>query len=240
MTPGVSIHKRVLHYAYADTDALYRDFQISEDGYNEEQAAKNREQYGSNTRNGRAADTAVYRLRRAFINPFTIILFVLAGVSFITDVLLASNFSRNATTVLIILSMLLISGMIRLIQEMRTKHIADRLSRIIHSDVMVRRGGKWRGISSTELVVGDTIRLFAGNRVPADLRLTAANDLFVSQAVITGESAVLEKNAGRLSGHMVSSYAEYSNIVFMGSAVIGGTGEGVVLAVGEDAVYGGF
>ena len=240
MTPGVSIHKRVLHYAYADTDALYRDFQISEDGYNEEQAAKNREQYGSNTRNGRAADTAVYRLRRAFINPFTIILFVLAGVSFITDVLLASNFSRNATTVLIILSMLLISGMIRLIQEMRTKHIADRLSRIIHSDVMVRRGGKWRGISSTELVVGDAIRLFAGNRVPAYLRLTAANDLFVSQAVITGESAVLEKNAGRLSGHMVSSYAEYSNIVFMGSAVIGGTGEGVVLAVGEDAVYGGF
>ena len=144
------------------------------------------------------------------------------------------------TTVLIILSMLLVSGIVRFIQEMRAKRVADHLTGMIASNVWVLRNGTWTGISSTELVVGDLIRLFAGDRVPADIRLTAANDLFVSQSVITGESAVLEKNAGTLSSGKARSYAEYSNLAFMGSSVIGGSGEGIVLAVGQDTVYGGF
>lgn len=235
-----AIHKRVIHYAHADVDALYRDFQLSPRGYDEGQVEKSREQYGDNSLDGRAADTTFYRLRRAFINPFTMILLVLACISFVTDVLLASNFGRNVTTVLIMLCMLLVSGVIRFVQEMRAKHIADSLSKIIHSDVTVRRGGAWVGISSEQLVVGDQIRLRAGDRVPADVRLTAANDLFVSQSVITGESAVLEKHAGTLPEKKGRSLGEYGNIAFMGSAVIGGTGEGVVLAVGRDTVYGGF
>ena len=235
-----SIHKRVIQYAHADIDVLYQDFQIPESGYSEVQIEKSREQYGDNSLDGRAADTTFYRLRRAFINPFTVILFVLACISFVTDVLLASNFSRDVTTVLIILCMLLISGVIRFMQEMRSKRIADNLSKIIHSDVMVRRNGKWEGISSEKLVVGDQVRLLAGDHVPADIRLTTASDLFVSQSVITGESAVLEKNSGTLTGEKARSYGEYSNIAFMGSVVTGGTGEGVVLAVGSDTVYGGF
>ncbi|WP_348633673.1 HAD-IC family P-type ATPase [Flavonifractor sp. AGMB03687] len=95
-------------------------------------------------------------------------------------------------------------------------------------------------MASTELVVGDLVRLSAGDRVPADIRLTVAKDLFVSQSVITGESEILEKNAGTLSRGQARSYAEYRNLVFMGSALTGGSGEGVVLAVGEDTVYGGF
>ncbi|MGI5959128.1 MAG: magnesium-translocating P-type ATPase [Massiliimalia sp.] len=240
MKGGRAIHRRVLDYAYMDTDALYQDFHISEQGYCDEQVEESREQYGSNTLSGRASDTVFYRLRRAFINPFAVILFVLASISLITDVLLASNFSRNMTTVIIILSMLLISGVVRFVQEMRAKRIADHLTQMTTSNVMVNRNNKWIEISSTELVVGDSVRLFAGDRVPADIRLTAASDLFVSQSVITGESAVLEKNAHILSHHKARSYAEYSNIAFMGSSVIGGTGEGVVVAVGHDTVYGGF
>ena len=235
-----TIHRRVLDYAYLGTDALYQDFHLSAQGYCEEEAEESRARYGGNVLSGRAADTVWYRLRRAFITPFTIILFVLASISFVTDVLLASNFSRNMTTVLIILSMLLVSGIVRFIQEMRAKRVADHLTGMIASNVWVLRNGTWTGISSTELVVGDLIRLFAGDRVPADIRLTAANDLFVSQSVITGESAVLEKNAGTLSSGKARSYAEYSNLAFMGSSVIGGSGEGIVLAVGQDTVYGGF
>ena len=235
-----SIHKRILHYAYITTDALYRDFQISEYGYNNEQVEKNREQYGSNVLTGRAKDTVIYRLRRAFINPFTVILLVLAGISFITDVLLASNFSRNMTTVLIILCMVLISGMVRFIKEMRSKHIADHLTSLLHSSVTVRRNGTWAEIPSSELVVGDKVRFFAGDCIPADIRLTLTNYVFVSQSVITGESAILEKNAEIFPSKKLQAYGGYPNIAFMGSAVIGGTGEGVVLAVGEDTVYSGF
>ena len=160
-----TIHRRVLDYAYLGTDALYQDFHLSAQGYCEEEAEESRARYGGNVLSGRAADTVWYRLRRAFITPFTIILFVLASISFVTDVLLASNFSRNMTTVLIILSMLLVSGIVRFIQEMRAKRVADHLTGMIASNVWVLRNGTWTGISSTELVVGDLIRLFAGERL---------------------------------------------------------------------------
>ncbi len=240
MKDGSSIHQRVLHYAHTGTNTLYHDFQISEDGYDDEQVEKSRQQYGCNLLAGPTRDTILYRLRRAFIHPFAIILFVLAIISFITDVLLVSNFSRDMTTVMIILCMLIVSGIVRFFQEMRSKRVADHLTSLLHSGVTVHRNGKWMEISSSELVVGDTVRLSAGNRVPADIRLTATNDMFVSQSVITGESAILEKNAQILSIEKPQSYGEYNNIVFMGSAVIGGSGDGVVLAVGQNTVYGGF
>ena len=193
------IHPRILGYAYTGTDVLYRDFHISQQGYSDEQVEASRGQYGKNILSGRASDTVLYRLRRAFINPFSMILFVLAAISLVTDVFLASNFSRNFTTVTIILSMLLISGVVRFTQELRAKHVADHLTRMIASNVLVLRNGEWITLPSTQLVVGDTVRLFAGDRVPADLRLTGAKDLFVSQSVLTGESPILEKHAKTLS-----------------------------------------
>lgn len=103
-------HQRVLDYAYTDIDTLFQDFHISDQGYSDEQAEESRTRYGKNRLSGRASDTVLYRLRRAFLNPFTIILFALACISFFTDVVFATNFSRNITTVAIILCMLLISG----------------------------------------------------------------------------------------------------------------------------------
>ncbi|CCX38799.1 magnesium-importing ATPase [Clostridium sp. CAG:1013] len=235
-----TIHGRVLDYAYMDTDTLYRDFDISDQGYNDEQAEESRVRYGKNVLSGRASDTVLYRLRRAFINPFTVILFLLAVISFFTDVVLESNFSRNITTAAITLCMLLIGGIVRFIQELRAKRIADRLTKMISSTVLVLRNSRWTKMSSTELVVGDKVRLVAGDRVPADIRLTVAKDLFISQSVLTGESAILEKNADILSPGQALSYSDYNNLAFMGSSVTGGTGEGIVLAVGKDTVYGGF
>lgn len=240
MKHGRAIHRRVFDYAYMDPDTLRRDFNVSEQGYTEAQAEESRNRYGKNSLSGRASDTVLYRLRRAFINPFTVILFVLAMISFMTDVVLASNFSRNITTAAIILGMLLTSGIVRFVQELRAKRIADHLTEMVSSAVLVRREGSWQRVSSEDLVVGDRVRLSAGDRVPADIRLTAAKDLFVSQSVLTGESAIVEKDAGTISFGRARSYSEYNNLVFMGSSVIGGSGDGIVLAVGKDTVYGGF
>lgn len=235
-----AIHRRILDYTYTDTETLYRDFGISAQGYTQAQVEESRARYGANKVSGRGSDTVFYRLRRAFINPFAIVLFVLALLSFMTDVVLASNFSRNITTPLTILCMLLISGLVRFVQELRAKRVADDLTEMVSSTVLVRRSGAWMPLASEELVVGDRVRLAAGDRVPADIRLTAAKDLFLSQSVLTGESAIVEKNAEALSSGPARSYSEYSNLAFMGSAVTGGTGEGIVLAVGKDTVYGGF
>lgn len=235
-----TIHRRILDYTYADTDTLCRDFCISAQGYTQAQIEESRARYGKNRVSGRAADTVFYRLRRAFINPFTVILFILAMLSFLTDVVFVPAFSRNMTTSVTILCMLLISGVVRFVQELRAKRVADDLTEMVSSAVLVRRNGTWMRVPSEELVVGDQVRLAAGDRVPADIRLTAARDLFISQSVLTGESAIVEKNAGTLAAGQARSYSEYSNLAFMGSSVTGGTGEGIVLAVGKDTVYGGF
>ena len=179
-------HRRVLDCAYTDIDTLYQEFHIPEQGYNEKQAEESRLQYGRNVLSGKASDTILYRLRRAFISPFTIILFVLAAVSFLTDVVLASNFSRNITSTVMILCMLLFSGIVRFTQELRAKRIADHLTQMVSSTVLVLRNGIWLRLPSEDLVVGDRVRLIVGERVPADIRLTEAKDLFLSQSVLTG------------------------------------------------------
>ena len=232
--------RRIVEYACAGPQALRPDFQITNEGYDLWQVEDSRRRWGANVMAGRRADTVLYRLRRAFVTPFSMILLALAGISFVTDVLLASNFSRNLTTVFIVLGMLLVSGAVRFGQELRARRVADHLTGMIATRVRVLRDGRWQELPSTELVVGDRVRLAAGDRVPADLRLIEARDLFVSQSVITGESGVQEKQAGTLRQNEVKNVTDCANIALMGSTVTGGFGEGIVLAVGENTVYGGF
>ncbi len=227
-------------YAYREVSQIYQELEISGEGLSQSQAELMREKYGINSFSQRRNDTMLRLLRRAFINPFNIILLVLGIISLATDVVLVSNFARNATTAVIIFSMILISGTIRLVQELRAKNASKQLNRLIHESITVRRAGEVKEISAEELVVGDIVLLSAGDRIPADLRLTKVSDLFLSQAAITGESAILEKNTQALSYSNSESLTQLENLAFMATTVISGKGEGIVLAVGKDTLYGSF
>lgn len=240
MSKATIFDSRIKKYAYCSTSEIYRDIGSSPDGLSIEQIGSMRENYGANSFNGRKNDTMMQRLRRAFINPFHVILFVLGIVSLVTDVFVASNFARNATTAIIIFSMIVISGVIRLIQELRAKSAAAQLDRLVHESVTVRRDGKLIEIPGEELVVGDLVLFSAGDRVPADIRLTKITDLFISQAAITGESTILEKSCRKLSYGEHETLTQLENLAFMATTVISGKGEGIVLAVGKDTLYGRF
>lgn len=233
-----SINNRVVKYAQNGLSVLYKDLNISFRGYNKEQVAESREKYGENDMGNKSTDSIGFRLRRAFINPFSVVLFVLACVSLITDILPVTGYSRNYTTCFIILGMLILSGTVRFVQELRSKRATDEFSKFIYTTVKTKRDGKWSEISTQDLVVGDRITFHAGDRIPADIRLINADDLFVSQSMLTGESGIFEKNTEVLKSIKNKKVSDYSNTVFAGSAVIGGTGEGIVLAVGKDTVYG--
>ena len=240
MSKTTLIDSRIRKYAYREISQIYQDIGASPDGLSHEQVEAMREKYGANSFTERKNDTMIRRLRRAFINPFNIILFILGIISLVTDVFLVSNFARNATTAIIIFSMILISGAIRLIQELRAKNAAQQLNRLIHESITVRREGELIEISAEKLVVGDIVLLSAGDRVPADIRLTEVTDLFISQAAITGESAILEKNCRALSYSSLETLTQLENLAFMATTVISGKGEGIVLAVGKDTLYGSF
>lgn len=128
---------------------------------------------------GDTAKTALQKGRRipccaACVVPlstrFILFFFVLGMISLATDVVLASNFARNATTAIIIFSMILTSGVIRLIQELRAKNAAQQLERLIHESITVRRAGEMQEIAAEELVVGDIVLLSAGR--PRALRIS--------------------------------------------------------------------
>ncbi|MSS89350.1 magnesium-translocating P-type ATPase [Eisenbergiella tayi] len=240
MSKTTLFDSRIKKYAYREASQIYQEIGASPDGLSHEQVEAMREKYGANSFAERKNDTTIRRVRRAFINPFNIILFILGIISLVTDVFLVSNFARNATTAIIIFSMILISGAIRLIQELRAKKAAQQLNRLIHESITVRREGELIEISAEKLVVGDIVLLSAGDRVPADIRLTEVTDLFISQAAITGESAILEKNCRALSYSSLETLTQLENLAFMATTVISGKGEGIVLAVGKDTLYGSF
>ena len=232
--------RRIKKYAYQELTELYRDIGTSSEGLSYADIEKMREAYGVNAFIGQKQGTLLRCLRRAFINPFNSILFVLGIMSLLTDAALTSDFARNATTAIIIFSMILISGAVRFVQELKAKNAAEQLDRLIHERTSVRRAGTVQEILAEELVVGDIVLLSAGDRVPADIRLTKVTDLFISQAAITGESAILEKSAELCDDSRTEDLTKLRNLAFMATTVIGGKAEGVVLAVGRDTLYGRF
>ena len=240
MSKATLIDCCIKKYAYREVSQIYKDFEVSADGLSWKQVEVMRERYGVNRFLQRKNDTMLRRLRRAFINPFNVILLALGMISLATDVIFASDFARNATTAIIIFSMILISGVIRLIQEIRAKNAAKQLNRLIHESIRVKRDGRIREIPAEDLVVGDIVLLSAGDRVPADLRLIKVSDLFLSQAAITGESAISEKTCQKLRYSSSETLTQLENLAFMETTVISGKGEGIVLAVGKDTLYGSF
>lgn len=238
MSQKETVCSRLKEYACVPVEQVKQKFNVTGKGFTREQASKRRHEYGSNSLPVNEYDTVAACVRRAFVNPFSMILFLLGIISYLTDIMWTDGYRKNPTTVGIIFSMLMISGTVRLIREFRSRKIAGELSRLTDTTVQVLRNGNWMELSSAELVSGDQIRLEAGDRVPADLRLTETEKLLVSQSVISGESVLFEKTAETLTEEP-ENMADYRNILFSGTTVIGGHGTGIVVAVGQETVYGG-
>lgn len=208
-------------------------------GLDEERVETQREKYGDNTITHGKKKTLFERLWSAFVNPFTIVLFVLGSVSFVTDVLLAPPGAKEPLTVLIITTMVLFSGGLRFIQETRSGNAADKLTEMIKTTTNVTREEKGRiEIPLNEVVVGDIVNLAAGDIIPADVRVLRCKDLFISQSALTGESEPLEKTPAEVDLEEFHSITDAPNLAFMGSNVISGTAVCVVVAVGNGTMFG--
>lgn len=205
---------------------------------------ENRSEYGSNKVTREKKKTLPQRLAGAFINPFTAILFCLALVSSFTDMIFPyfSLFGCvpkdfDCLTVVIILTMVFLSGTLRFVQESRSGNAAEKLLAMITTTCTVtRKGQEMAEIPLDEVVVGDIVHLSAGDMLPADVRILDAKDLFVSQASLTGESEPIEKIP--MVNETRDAITDYTNIAFMGSNVISGSASAVVVTVGDHTLFG--
>lgn len=228
--------KMIFAATHAEREAL-KFLNALPEGLTEDFVEESREKNGKNTVTHGKKESLFKRICGAFINPFTAILFVLALVSVVTDIILAAPEDKNYVTVIIITTMVMISGLLRFIQETRSGNAAANLSKMICTTACVERTetGK-KEISIDDIVVGDIVHLSAGDMIPADVRILSAKDLFVSQSALTGESEPVEKQADVSSGS--EALTEISNLAFMGSNVISGSAKAVVVAVGNDTMLG--
>ena len=213
-------------------------------GLDEQSVTRSRSEHGSNKVTKGKKKSLPRKLAEAFINPFTAILFCLALVSTITDMVLPklSLFGSvpedfDPLTVIIILTMVLISGTLRFVQESRSGNAAEKLLAMITTTCTVTRKDAAKiEIPLDEVVVGDIVHLSAGDMLPADVRILDAKDLFVSQASLTGESEPIEKMPQVCENQ--AAITDYRNIAFMGSNVISGSATAVVISVGDHTLFG--
>ena len=177
------------------------------------------------------------QLLRAFRNPFIVVLLVLAGVQLATD-------GNDLTGPLIIAVMVGISVLLSFTQEYRSSRAAEQLKAMVRNTATVRRRAsdghsEQIEVPVRELVVGDIVQLAAGDMVPADLRLLGAKDLFISQAILTGESVPVEKAAPAATvPGVVDDPLELASVCYMGTNVVSGTASAVVLATGARSYLG--
>lgn len=231
--------ERLLAALQEPLEKTFAHYKTSARGLIEEQVEENRDTYGDNIITKGQEDSILKKIYESIINPFTVILLVIALVSFITNVWLAKPGEQDPTTSIIIVTLVLISGGIRFIQELRSDKAASNLSRMIVNTATVLRDGSEQEIPIDEIVVGDVVKLSAGDMIPADVVLIDSRDFFVQQSGLTGESDAVEKLClSKAERQPLDSLLESESLAFMGTNVISGRATALVLVVGDETMMG--
>jgi Mg2+-importing ATPase len=226
-------------------DEALKQLDTARSGLTPEQVEERQERYGRNEVTHEKPPTWYFQLFHAFLTPFNGVLFAVSVVSFFSDVVFAAPEDRTFRTIIVLITMVLLSTLLRFWQEFRSNKAAEELKAMVSSTTAVLRTGMERPqeIPISTLVPGDIVYLSAGDMVPADVRLLTAKDLFVSQAMLTGESIPLEKYPILPSKRINTSTApgtllERETACFMGTNVVSGTATAVVAATGDATFFG--
>jgi Mg2+-importing ATPase len=215
-------------YAGCTPEVLSEKLETSKRGLSEEEARKRLKDYGYNEPARKKRRTTLYQILSKFLNPLVIVLLIIAAFSLF--------FGEKVSAVLVIL-IAIISVFLSFVQEYKAGKEAERLSEMVRATATVYRNGKPKEVKIREIVPGDIVDLFAGDMIPADLRIISCKDLFVNQASLTGESFPIEKFASSVQATN-NSISQLSNIAFMGSSVVSGTALGVVVKTGVSTQFG--
>lgn len=216
---------------------LLNFFHSTDQGMKDEQIEESREKYGENSISYGKKTPFIVEALKAYITPFTLVLIALGVISFITEYVLAAPEDKDLFGVIIIFTMVIVSGTMTLVQSVRSNQAAEKLKSLVKVTAAVKRNGDYTEIPMEEIVCGDLVRLSAGDMIPADMRLLSAKDLFISQAALTGESYPVEKQAIVYDDETLSE-TSYENLAFMGSNVISGSAEGIIVSVGNETLFG--
>ncbi|MDC3412880.1 calcium-translocating P-type ATPase, SERCA-type [Aquibacillus sp. 3ASR75-286] len=206
------------------------------------------QQLGVKTSQGLTTDEASKRLKKLGANmleegkqtPLWLV-FLKQFQDFMVLVLLAatlvSGLLGEYVDAIAIMVIVLINGFIGFFQEQKAEKSLSKLKELSAPMANVKRDGRWMKIPSSEVVVGDVIRVSSGDRVSADIRLSKSSSLEMEESALTGESLPIAKHATAIKQEDLEPQ-DQNNMVFMGTLVTRGSGEGIVVGTGMSTAMG--
>jgi Mg2+-importing ATPase len=214
--------------ASMDAGAVMEKYETRIEGHYNEELTTSRIKYGENVVSNHNTHVVLKRLYHSFVNPFIIALAVIDVLWMLLD--------PDIIYFFILTTLILVSGTMTFIQETRSGKAAAKLVNMVTTIITVRRENFEHEVDSVDLVAGDILILDTGDVIPADVRIIKSNHLKVDQSALTGESEAATKFAEpvQCDGNIL----ECNNMAFMGTSVMGGSAEAVVIAVGDDTVIG--
>jgi len=228
---------RFLESSTLSIEDLMKLYNTTYNGINDEKIiSTNRTKYGRNEFSPPKRTTIFVRIIKALLDPFVVILLILATVSLIIDVIIPKGTNKDFSTVIIILAMVAISVFLKVYQEAKSQRAVSSLTQMIDITTAIKRNGITKERPLEDVVVGDIIMLAAGDLIPSDSRIIFAKDLFISESSLTGESHHVEKFINTTDPN--STLLDRDNLAFMGTNVISGAGIALSIVVGEDTIFG--
>lgn len=209
-------------------EEIFSTFKTNENGLTSEEVKNRLDLYGKNIPTDNKKKGALYFIIDSLKDKFIIILIILAIINYFTGDRIGS---------LIILVIAIISALISFFQNYSTYRFNLKLKEKISIFTDVIRNNKQKEVKQEKVVLGDIITLSAGSVVPADLYLFQSKDLFINQASFTGESIAVEKIAEK-KAKINDEETSIKNICLMGTNVISGNGQGIVIKTGLDTFMG--
>lgn len=228
------IEKKLAEYSKITNDEILNKFNVKlEDGLKKEVAEEKLDEFGRNKIESKKERSLLSKIRGAVINPFNVILIIVAIVTFFTDVVLSD--SPSYATFILILAVVAVSSVISFNQEEKSSKAVKNLQSMISNKIDVIRDGKQIEIDITEAVPGDIVKLSSGDMIPGDVRFLITKDLFIDQASLTGESNPVEKFSDSNGKTDINSL---NNIGFMGSNIVSGSAKAIILETGNRTYFG--
>jgi magnesium-transporting ATPase (P-type) len=202
-------------------DEVERHLRGGPRGLSADEARKRLESVGPNELPGPEKTSLLRRFLKHFHDT---LIYILLGAAAVTAIF------EHWIDTFVILAVVLINALIGLIQEGKAERALEGIRKMLSSHARVMRDGQWSEIAAEGVVPGDRIRLRAGDRVPADIRLLETNQLRIEESALTGESEPSDKRTEPVEA--AAGLGDRAGMAFSGSIVSAGRGTGVVTATG--------
>src|SRR6266699_5383857 len=221
------MNKHPLAFWSLSTTEMLQQLQAAKEGLTAGEAGARLARHGSNLLKPAKRSDVVTLLIAQFKSPLILILFFATGLSF---------FLGEPVDAFIILAIILVSGLLGFWQERGASNAVEKLLSIVRITAAVLRDRSVKEIPVEEIVPGDIVILDAGDIVPGDCLVQESKDLFVDEAMMTGETFPVEKAAAVLP--VETPLGHRTNALWMGTHVVSGSAKALVIRTGKDTEFG--